>query len=64
MARLMTTEDLPANFRADFTDPATLRAVRASRLRLDRCQHGRVDCPACVLSAARRLVEEAAQPTA
>lgn len=63
---LLTTADLPANFRADFTDAATLRAVRASRLRLDleRCQHGRTDCPSCLLDAARQLVEEAGQPTA
>jgi hypothetical protein len=56
---MFTTADLPANFRADFTDPTTLRAVRRSGLRLDldRCGHGRTDCAACVVAAARRLIE-------
>lgn len=62
----MTTADLPANFRADFTDPTTLRAVRASRLRLDveRCRHGRTDCPSCLVEAARQLLADTEQPTA
>jgi hypothetical protein len=61
---VFTTADLPATFRADFTDAATLRAVRASGLRLDlvRCEHGRTDCPGCLIEAARRLVESAGQP--
>lgn len=59
-----TTADLPADMRADFTDAATLRAVRASGLRLDlkRCEHGRTDCNPCLIDAARRLVEDAGQP--
>jgi hypothetical protein len=62
--KLMTTADLPATFRADFTNPIALRAVRASKLRLDleRCEHGRTDCPSCVIEAARQLVADAEQP--
>lgn len=61
---MFSTADLPASFRADFTDAATLRAVRASGLRLDlvRCEHDRTDCPTCLVKAARRLVEDAGQP--
>lgn len=63
---MFSTADLPANFRADFTDAATLRAVRSSGLRLDlvRCEHDRTDCPSCLLAAARRLVESTGQPVA
>jgi uncharacterized protein (UPF0212 family) len=59
---MFTTRDLPAAMRADTVDVAILRAVRDSGLRLDqvRCEHGRYDCPTCVVEAARRLVEAAA----
>jgi hypothetical protein len=55
---LLTTADLPAAFRADQCDPALLRAVRQSGLRLDSlCRdHNRVDCPTCLVAAARALV--------
>lgn len=60
---MFSTADLPESFRADFTDADTLRAVRSSGLRLDlnRCQHGRTDCPGCLLVAARELVADADQ---
>jgi uncharacterized protein (UPF0212 family) len=60
---MFTTADLPAAMRADDVDAALLRAVARSGLRLDqvRCEHGRYDCPTCVVEAARRLVEAAAQ---
>lgn len=63
---MMTTRDLPESFRADFTDADTLRAVRRSGLRFDleRCQHGRTDCPGCLIEAARQLVADAGQPVA
>jgi hypothetical protein len=64
---MFSTRDLPESFRADFTtDAATLRAVRRSGLRLDllRCEHGRTDCPACLVEAARQLVTDAGQPVA
>lgn len=64
---MFTTADLPATFRADpAADPATLRAVRTSGLRLDlqRCEHARLDCPTCLIAAARQLVESTAQPVA
>jgi hypothetical protein len=60
---MFTTENLPAAMRADDVGAALLRAVARSGLRLDRnrCEHGRYDCPTCVVEAARRLVEAAAQ---
>ena len=64
---MFSTRDLPASFRADFTtDADTLRAVRRSGLHLDRvrCEHGRTDCPACLIEAARQLVADAGQPVA
>lgn len=59
---MFTTKDLPAAMRVDAVDVAILRAVRNSGLRLTatRCEHGRYDCAACVVEAARRLVEAAA----
>jgi hypothetical protein len=62
---MFTTRDLPATMRAADVDAALLRAVASSGLRLDlaRCEHGRYDCPQCVLEAAQRLVEAAAQAT-
>lgn len=60
---MFSTRDLPATFRADAAVRVELlRAVRESGLRLDlnRCEHGRYDCPTCVVEAAKRLVEAAA----
>lgn len=61
---MFSTRDLPADMRADFTDAETLRAVRRSGLRLDleRCQHGRTNCPGCLVEAARQLVADAGRP--
>jgi hypothetical protein len=63
MFHMFTTGHLPASMRLEDADAATLRAVQNSGLRLDtnRCEHGRYDCPACVIEAARRLVEAAPQ---
>lgn len=53
---MFSTADLPETLRPADTDPDLLRAVRASGLRLDRCEHGRVDCPDCTILAAQALV--------
>lgn len=62
LVHMFTTANLPEAMRADF-DAELARAVRDSRLKLDaaRCDHGRYDCPACVVEAARRLVEAASR---
>lgn len=60
---MFTTKDLPAAMRAADVDAELLRAVARSGLRLAqaRCEHGRYDCPQCVVDAARRLVKDAAR---
>jgi hypothetical protein len=57
---VFSTADLPESFQALPADTALLRAVRASGLTLDRCEHGRRDCPGCTVAAARQLVAAAA----
>lgn len=62
---MLSTADLPLHFTLPPIAPERISAVRRSGLALTvECDHGRVDCPACVVAAAETLCSDLPVPVA